>query len=92
MIYALNSGGDYQAAGPLHLAGDASSWRTPLAKDIKTFKEFQVNCMSAYLQTTVWWHANRLTYIAPSMQNGRDVTHWTLAMDRTYMQQCVAKR
>ena len=44
-MYALNSGGDYQAAGPLHLAGDASSWRTPLAKDIGSFEQFQVHCI-----------------------------------------------
>ena len=39
VIYALNSGADYQFAGPLHLAGDACSWRTPLAKDIQFGKD-----------------------------------------------------
>ena len=53
VIYALNSGADYQFAGPLHLAGDACSWRTPLAKDIQFgkvckkkhdgFEEFKVS-------------------------------------------------
>lgn len=52
-MFALNSGGDYQAAGPLHLAGDASSWRTALAKDITTFDQFQVNCTNAYSQSVL---------------------------------------
>ena len=48
VMYALNSGGNYQPAGPLHLAGGTSSWRTPLAKDIRTFDEFQASCTEAH--------------------------------------------
>ena len=48
VMYALNSGGNYQPAGPLHLAGGTSSWRTPLAKDIRRFDEFQASCTEAH--------------------------------------------
>ena len=61
VMYALNAGGDYQAAGPLHLAGDASSWRTPLAKDIRTFDQFQVN--SRMQIHSLYCHPNLYIYI-----------------------------
>ena len=41
-MYSLNSGADYQLAGPLHLAGGVSSYRTPLPQDIKRFDDFKV--------------------------------------------------
>ena len=42
VIYTINSGADYQQAGPLHLAGDAISYRTPLPKKITDFEQFKV--------------------------------------------------
>ena len=69
-MYALNSGGDYQAAGPLHLAGDASSWRTPLAKDIRSFEQFQVLCIMHTHVCTItlmyMYHTNKQKYTPDS--------------------------
>ena len=45
-MYSLNSGADYQSAGPLHLAGGVSSYRTPLPQDISTFDEFKVSWLN----------------------------------------------
>ena len=42
VIYTLNSGADYQPAGPLYLAGGVSSYRTALPEEIHTFEKFKV--------------------------------------------------
>ena len=52
VIFTLNAGADYQPAGPLWLAGGVKSYRTPLTKDIDTFKKFTVSAAALILAFT----------------------------------------
>ena len=52
IIFTLNAGADYQPAGPLWLAGGVKSYRTPLTKDIDTFKKFTVSAAALILAFT----------------------------------------